>query len=116
MPVLTNKRQELFATLIALKGRNACQAYTEAGYTGAAKGQAWKMQNVPHVLARIEELQGVLRDRATIDKVEAIDFLARVVRTPIGEVTARSPLCQEMTRTTIGKRILISMAEVERLR
>jgi len=99
MPALKNPKHEAFAQAYAV-GRNASKAWRTAGGKGNkpnVQGSKWVAK--PAIKARIEELR-LLADKLGEDKtvltiLESRQFLARVVRTPLGEITKDSDLCQE---------------------
>ena len=69
MPRLPIPRQEKFAQELA-KGKKPSDAYGAAGYVRSASG-AYRLRNLPHVAARIEELleRAALRAEVTAEKV-----------------------------------------------
>lgn len=95
MPVLKNPKHERFAQERA-KGLDADAAYQKAGYR-RDRGNAVRLTTKDSVSARIAEIQGKAETRAVLSIAEKREFLARVMRTPVGEVDHTSPLCQERT-------------------
>lgn len=103
---LHNPRHEAFAFLVA-GGASAAEAYRKAGYKGSAatietNGPALSRQ--PQVRLRIADLkrkaQEVAKEReaeGVLTLAEVHRFLARTVRTPVGQVTSDSDLAQEVT-------------------
>jgi len=108
MPALKNPKQETFVQLVAT-GEKATAAYRIAFQTKAKSAQvsACQLLKLPKVALRVREIREKYKQHVeaqienqflTLD--EKRRFLARVARTPIGEITAQSDLCQEHTVTS----------------
>ena len=103
---LDNSRHEAFALNVA-KGMSASEAYREAGYDA-------KDANVtgPRLLAnvgngvkeRVEYIKAQAATSTVLSIAEKREFLAKVLRTPIGEIDERSPLCQSVKIGKEGER------------
>lgn len=98
MPVLKNPKHEAFAQAVA-GGMEAGKAYRKV-YKSKAKTAETSgprlFRNVA-VKARVRELQEETSKTIAFTKQEALEFLADVIRTPIGDIDETSPLCQEYT-------------------
>lgn len=95
VPILENPRHEAFAQALA-QGATADGAYEAAGFR-AHRGNAARLSANESVRARVRELQEQTSRSIAFTKQDALEFLADVVRTPIGEVDHTSRLCQERT-------------------
>lgn len=116
-----NDRQRKFAELLA-SGMSKVQAYREAGYEGAEPHKlAPKLAAKPEVQAYLAQLREDARTAAVLEIAEKRQFLARVIRTPIGEVDENSDLAQERTvrhgedGSTVEKVKMMNKAEAIRL-
>jgi hypothetical protein len=104
MPALANVHHEAYCHE-CVKGTPGSHAYLRHVATGTNKETAEvgsaKLRKKPAVAARIEELRAMIAVKAEKETFltvkEKRDFLARIVRTPIGEVDHTSDLCQERT-------------------
>ncbi len=103
MPVLEKPKKEAFAQGMA-NGLSAAAAYRKVypaakRVTYESKGPA--MARLGQVKDRITELKkkadAIMDKKAVLSIVEKREFLARLVRTPIGLVDHNSDLCQERT-------------------
>lgn len=101
MPALKNARHERFAQAYAVNS-NASEAWRKAGGKGDnanVLGSKWLAK--VSIKARVEELRAKADTKAEASTVLSIlekrEFLARVLRTPIGEIDHKSDLCQERT-------------------
>jgi len=107
---LANLSHEAFALLLAQGEVSAAEAYRQevsatcAVATSETKGPALARKS--QVRVRIEWLKGQVNEKAKekaegtiLTMLEKREFLARVVRTPVGEVTEMSDLCQEKDET-----------------
>ena len=103
---LGNPRHERFALLVAAAEVSAVEAYRreirKGGNETTVKVAAFKLSHSPAVAGRIAWLkaEGARRAAAVAEGVvlsivEKRLFLARVVRTPLADVTPQSDLCQE---------------------
>ena len=94
---LENPRYERFACELA-KGSSQYVAYHVAGFT-PNRGNATRLNANESVKARV----AWIKEQAATDTILTIQekrkFLAKVVRTPIGNVDQDSDLCQEFART-----------------
>lgn len=103
---LPNPRHEAFAFLVA-GGASAAEAYRKAGFkcsnaTAQTNGPA--LSREAHMRLRIADLKRKAQERAKEREADGVLtlaekrlFLARVLRTPVGQVTADSDLAQEVT-------------------
>jgi hypothetical protein len=94
---LPDAQHERFACLLA-KGAGVSAAYVLAGYK-ESPASATRLSKKVNVAARVEWLQEQAATSTVLSIREKREFLARVVRTPIGEVDRTSDLCQEVTET-----------------
>lgn len=99
---LDNNRHEAFA-LECAAGKPDADAWIAAGYEGkeAAK-RAWDIRKIQEVAQRIQWLKKQTADGKVLSLQEKREFLAAVVRTPIGDIDASSPLCQSYKVTEQG--------------
>lgn len=95
MPVLDNPRHEKFAQLRAQQV-TASEAYRKSGYK-PDDGAASRLSGNVKVKARVTELLLLSAGKCVLSIEEKRNFLARCVRTPIGEIDHTSDLCQERT-------------------
>jgi hypothetical protein len=101
-----NPRQRKFAELAAT-GIPAGRAYEQAGYNAksalVADSAAARLSANVKVAAYVREIRAAAAEQGKDDAILTIrekrEYLARVVRTPIGDVTTDSDLCQEHART-----------------
>ena len=96
-----NSRQERFCEFVAA-GESHTDAYIKAGFKTSrenARKNAARMTTNDDILQRISELRAESEDicNAKMTKQEKLDFLARVIRTPIGELEPGNPFCAEFT-------------------
>jgi hypothetical protein len=104
---LPNPRHEAFAQAIA-SSQSAAAAY--AGTYGqtrrhaAAVGGSRLLQK-PAVLARVRALQSAAAQDVAADLRHLLHYLARVINTPISEVTASSDLCLRRKDTAHGEEL-----------
>jgi hypothetical protein len=89
-----NPKQEKFCQLWVESG-NATQSYMEAAGTGArvAATLGWRWLRKADIQDRIAEIQGEVRELASLNKAEIVDLLVRCIETPASEVTGDSDLC-----------------------
>lgn len=97
MPALKNPKHELFCHQRA-KGVCADKAYVSAGYK-EDRHHAARLATNGHVIARVAEIQKASETATHLTIAEKRQFLADVLRTPLGDVDQTSPLCQEHSRT-----------------
>ena len=107
MPALKLKRHEAFARNVGIKGMSAAEAYRTGWLKASARTAETngpKLARSARVKLRIEELKAESAARAKEKDFLSVEekraFLARVVRTPLEEVTRKSDLCQEWSETT----------------
>lgn len=99
---LKNARHEAFAVEWA-KGASAAEALRVAGYADEP-ANAKRMTQNDQIKARKEWIQRKAAKSAVLSIEEKREFLARVVRTPIGEVDETSDLCHSMEISDSGGR------------
>lgn len=73
-----------------------------AGAASTAASRALKRAAIQAEIARLREVAAGLAGSAVLTLVEKRRFLAAVLRTPVGEVTAESPLAQEYKEDAKG--------------
>jgi phage terminase small subunit len=102
MPKLNtlNRRQQLFCQYIA-EGESQARAYLKAGFKANTIQQAGsnairliRTERVASYLSKLKELN-FAKNALSVSEKRA--FLARAVRTPVGEITEASDLAQEVT-------------------
>tara|TARA_B110000495_G_scaffold203492_1_gene227456 strand:- start:950 stop:1450 length:501 start_codon:yes stop_codon:yes gene_type:complete len=94
---LTNPRHEIFAQLVAT-GKTATAAYKKAGYTAktrSAISNACRLLTKADILDRVGFLRKKTEARLELSREKLAEHLWDVVFTPIGNIDAQSPLCQE---------------------
>lgn len=94
---LQDAQHERFACLLA-EGAGVSAAYVLAGYK-ESPASATRLSKKVNVESRVAWLQGQAATDTVLSIREKREFLARVMRTPIGEVNRTSDLCQEFTDT-----------------
>jgi len=91
---LLSGRQERFCELY-VTGKSATAAYREAyGNKKTARAAASRLLTNVNVQKRIAALQEASASAAVMTLRKMPEYLCRVVRTPIGEVSPQSDLCQ----------------------
>ena len=106
MPALKNPKHEAFARNVGIHGMSAAEAY-RTGWPEASKATAETegpaLARKPHVNLRVMEFREEAAKRAAEKDFLSVEekraFLAKIVRTPLGEVTKDSELCQEWSLT-----------------
>jgi hypothetical protein len=107
-------RQKAFADFY-ITGIPAGRAWTQAGYSSRgnpAEVQASQALKKPKFKAYIKAERARLEKAGEIRREDLVSWLVAVIRTPIGQVDADSPLCQEFSCEDIegGTRTRIKMA------
>jgi phage terminase small subunit len=103
---LDNSRHEAFALNVA-QGMSATEAYRQAGYEAKDADVAGPrlLGNVGNgIKERVEYIKAQAATSAVLSIAEKREFLAKVLRTPIGEIDERSPLCQSFEIGKEGER------------
>jgi len=115
MLCLPNQRHERFAQLVA-KGDSGGAAYRAIyGAKGASShAAASRLLRIAKVSARIADIQRAAVGDSVMSLLEKRQFLALIVRTPIGQIDENSPLCQWFRRTT-GRRPTFSIRMPDKL-
>jgi len=93
-----NDRMRRFCELV-VQGQPAGRAYEQAGYT--ARGDdadccAVKLQGKAKVAEYLATLRANASKAAEFSRDDLVGFLVQVIKTPVGEVTAQSALCQKV--------------------
>jgi hypothetical protein len=76
---LKNPRRERYAQA-RFKGATEFAAYKAAGYKGTPNGRASKIEAIPDVQSRIQELSKRVERRNVMDKKEALEMLSTSAR------------------------------------
>lgn len=106
-PILTasralSRRERTFAELVA-SGTSQHLAYASAGYhptkSASARACASRLASRPDVAAYIAKLRAAHHRANALSLEETRSYLADAVRTPIGQLSPDSPLCQEHTES-----------------
>lgn len=103
---LKNSRHEAFALKIA-QGMSASEAYRESGYDAKDANVTGPrlLANVGNgVKARVEYIKAQAATSTVLSIAEKREFLAKVLRTPIGQIDESSPLCQSFEIGKEGER------------
>ena len=109
MPALKNPKHEAFARNVGIKGMSAAEAYRD-GWPNASRSRAEtagpELARRSQVKDRISEFREESAARAKEKDFLSVEekraFLAKIVRTPIGEVDEKSDLCQEFGFDIVG--------------
>jgi phage terminase small subunit len=101
--LLACAKKEKFAQLVA-NGVNYSEAYAQCGYKPHGPN-AQRLSKNEKVLRRIEWIRSSCAQKAQITKDELIDFLAKAVKTAVGDIDENNPLAQEVTRDYMGNEI-----------
>lgn len=108
-----NDRQRRFAELI-IAGKTAKDAYfcafPRCKSPKTAETEGSKLQKNPKVAAFIKSLRSEVAEKVksnlVAEKSEALEFLTRVLRTPVGDISQASDLCQEFTMDQINDEMI----------
>lgn len=95
------QRDEIFAQLVA-SGVAGWIAWRESGKQVGAPGSkpnsliaaAARKREEPHVAARILELQNITARKYDLKREDAISYLVQILKTPIGDIDDKHPLCE----------------------
>ena len=102
-------KDKKFCECFVINGNNATKAYLEAMDSSVkittARVQGMLMLDKPKIQAHIEKLHQKYDDMAAINKEEILNFLARAIKTPIGEIDETSDLCTGFTIAPDGQKI-----------
>lgn len=104
-----SEKQKAFARLV-FRGMNQRDAY-RAAYGREGVKDATCDANASRLLrnAKVKEylstLNGKVEDAAVMSKQARMEWLTRVVTTPVGEVDEKSDLCQEALASDQGTRV-----------
>ncbi len=102
-------QQRLFAEVYA-SGKSQTEAY-RAAYPKAKRNDAAAYAHASRLLrngkvsAYVKELQEAARCAAVATRQEVLEYHTAVLRTPIGEVSPSSPLCQSHEATERSERV-----------
>ena len=100
-------REKKFADFV-LRDVPAGRAYEKSGYTArgaSADSLGCKMLRKDKVKAYIRGERQRMAEDDQFQKWQLIEFLGRVITTPVGEVDEMSDLAQEVTRDEIGEEV-----------
>lgn len=104
MPALKNHKHEAFARNVGIKGMSAAEAYREVfgskGQTAEVNGCKLRAKCELRIAEFREEAAARAKEKDFLTIEEKRAFLAKVVRTPLAEVSRESELCQEWSETT----------------
>ena len=116
MPALDNPRHERFAQLVATaKEDGSVRSDTEAYQIAygcdydQANANAWRLKGDDGINQRILELKQPISDKFALTKDESLQFLADIVRTPIGKIDEMHPLAQAVKRSPEGNVVEVKM-------
>lgn len=99
---MLNARQEQFAQWVA-SGKSATEAYRLAGYAPAdADVSGPRLLGNAGVESRIAELQEANAAHFSLSREQALEVLAEIICTPVGQITKDSRICQEYERTIVA--------------
>ncbi len=99
-------KHEKFCQLIA-EGSTGYDAYRKAGYKCSketARANAAKLLTKANILSRIEQIRAKASELCDMTKAEALRYLTRIIRTPVGDLDEKSDLVQEYHREDMGAR------------
>jgi hypothetical protein len=123
MPALDNPRHERWCQLVATPKRDGSVMTDTEAYQLAygaslenAKTNAWTLRDNQGLQARIKELQAPLEVKRVLSMSEKREFLASVVRTPIGNVDETSPLAQSVKYSGDGGKEIKMPGKLEALK
>lgn len=103
---LDNSRHEAFALNVA-RGMSATEAYRQAGYApkdADVNGPILIGNHGNGIKERVEYIKAQAATSAVLSIAEKREFLAKVLRTAIGDVDEKSPLCQSFEIGKEGER------------
>lgn len=106
---VTEKKKE-FARLLVEGKLSKADAYRKAYNrkemsNDAASKAASRLSKDDEVLRMIDDLNAHLNQSAVLSKQERMEWLTRVVTTPVGEVDEQSDLCQEAVASEQGVKV-----------
>ena len=111
-----NVRRERFCELI-VAGKAPADAWLEAGYNTSrdvARRNAHTALTKDDVQQRIAKLREEISKKTTLDLQEKLEFLTKIIRTPIDEVDAKNPICSEFVEESLpggGRRTKVKMCD-----
>lgn len=92
-----NTRDEEFCRLVTVGGKSDTEAYRLAGFKGKhADKRAAELRGRQGIKARIAEIKRENTEIFRLSREQVLNFLADVIETPIGEVTEKHRLAQEI--------------------
>lgn len=122
-PVPVNVRHQKFADGL-LAGMSVTGAYVAAGFpcqrdTAASRGYVLKQE--PEVVAYMEAVRrAAAMDKGCLSLAEVRGFLARIVRTPVGEIDpvmgGNMDLVKRVVRSGTGKRMRTRVVKLDALK
>jgi hypothetical protein len=87
-------RQESYA-VARVKGMSIMASYHAAGYTGHSPNLAWRLNSMPAVRARINELNGEVENTLGYHRDDAARDLILIIRATPSEVGPDHPYCEK---------------------
>lgn len=117
MPALDNPRHERWCQLVAEAKHTDTEAY-QIAYgcdLSSAESNAWRLRADDGLATRIDELAAIPLAKSILSREESLVWLADVVRTPIGKIDERSPLCQSVEHKPDGSVKLKMVPKLESL-
>lgn len=104
-----NDRQRRFCENV-VKGMPAGRAYEAAGYAargGSADSAGAKLLRNDKVAKYLAELREAASHKAGMERDDLVQYLVDVMKTPVGEITEMSVLCQEWRMS--GEDVVVKM-------